>query len=140
LTDKARRIGGMNHFLLPHGDTEGGVSMRYGTFAMELLINSLLKQGAQKHRLEAKVFGGARMNNNLRDIGSSNALFAKEFLAAENIPILGESLAGRSARRIRFWPTDGRVRQLLVENPVEVPVERPAVPSRRDRGDSITLF
>ncbi|SDY38794.1 chemotaxis protein CheD [Citreimonas salinaria] len=139
LYDPVRQIGGMNHFLLPYGDSGGGVSMRYGTYAMELLINGLLKKGARKERLEAKVFGGARMNEKLRDIGSSNAAFAKEFLAEENIPIIAESLAGNAARRIRQWPTTGRVRQLLVENPTEIPVERPA-PMPRTPKEDITLF
>ncbi|MGR3496418.1 chemotaxis protein CheD [Citreimonas sp.] len=142
LHDPVRQIGGMNHFLLPYGDSGGdgsGVSMRYGTYAMELLINGLLKQGARKERLQAKIFGGARMNEKLRDIGSSNAAFAREFLAEENIPIVGESLSGKAARRIRMWPMTGRVRQLLVENPTEVPVERPVAVPRKPQED-ITLF
>lgn len=141
LCDPVRQIGGMNHFLLPYGDSSGGggVSMRYGTYAMELLINGLLKQGAHKERLQAKIFGGARMNEKLRDIGSSNAAFAKEFLAEENIPIVAESLAGNAARRIRLWPMTGRVRQLLVENPTELPVERP-IPVPPKPKEDITLF
>lgn len=139
LCDPVRQIGGMNHFLLPYGDSGGGVSMRYGTYAMELLINGLLKKGAHKERLQAKVFGGARMNEKLRDIGSSNAAFAKEFLAEENIPIVAESLAGNAARRIRQWPMTGRVRQLLVENPNELPVERP-IPVPPKPKEDITLF
>lgn len=140
LMDRTRGIGGMNHFLLPSGGSEGGSSMRYGTHAMELLINGLLKQGAERSRLEAKVFGGARMNDNLRDIGASNVAFAKDFLLAESIPILSESLLGSLARRIRFWPANGRVRQLLVEGTRDLQPERPpVVPHAPDTSD-IVLF
>lgn len=138
LVDHKRGIGGMNHFLLPHGDVGGTASMRYGTHAMELLINELLKGGAQRNRLAAKVFGGARMNDNLKDIGARNAAFAHAFLSDEGIPVLAESLGGTSARRIRFWPVSGRVRQLTVENAPHVVVEKlapiPATPA------DITLF
>ena len=138
--DPVRKIGGMNHFLLPSREGHEGANVRFGAYAMELLINGLLKRGADRSRLQAKMFGGASMMGNLRDIGASNAAFARKFLKDEDIPITAESTGGTSARRIRFWPTDGRVRQLLVSADVEpLPVEKPA-PVPRPVKDDITLF
>jgi chemotaxis protein CheD len=140
LCDPKRGIGGMNHFLLPNRDGEQGANVRYGAYAMELLINGLLRQGADRGRLQAKMFGGASMMGNLRDIGASNAAFARRFLSDEGIPCLAESVGGTSARRIRFWPTDGRVKQLMVSAEVEkLPVERP-IPIPRPASSEITLF
>ena len=140
LVDPVRGIGGMNHFLLPDGDRRDGVNVRYGTHAMELLINGMLKRGADRTRLKAKVFGGAKMNGNLRDIGSSNATFARKFLNDEGIPIVGESLGGTSARRVRFWPTDGRAKQLMVDAAPDVATPRPSRPAPKPPADDITLF
>lgn len=117
LWDPEGRIGGMNHFLLP-GDSAawvtGGATMRYGAFAMELLINDLLRHGARRDRFKAKVFGGACMMQGLTDIGKMNAEFAERFLAAEGIEIVGRSLRGNLGRRVQFWPVIGRARQTLV--------------------------
>ncbi|MBP0481393.1 chemotaxis protein CheD [Sagittula salina] len=141
LFDATRGIGGMNHFLLPSREGAEGENVRYGAYAMELLINGMLKQGADRSRIQAKMFGGASMMGNLRDIGASNAAFAKAFLADEEIPCVAESTGGNSARRIRFWPTSGRVRQLLVTGEAEpVPVEKPALPPRPAKAEGIVLF
>lgn len=140
LSDTVRGIGGMNHFLLPNREGAGGENVRYGAYAMELLINGLLKQGAERGRLQAKVFGGGNMIGTLRDIGGSNAEFARQFLSDEGIPCLAESTGGNQARRIRFWPTSGRVKQLLVSSdaaPTEAP--KPVV-SSKPKVDDITLF
>ncbi|KUF12822.1 chemotaxis protein CheD [Pseudoponticoccus marisrubri] len=125
--DTGRGIGGMNHFLLPSRPGEAGANVRYGAYAMELLINGLLKRGAARDRLQAKMFGGASMIGNVRDIGAQNAAFARRFLADERIPCRAESLGGVCARRIRFWPVSGLARQMLVEGPVDrVAPPRPA--------------
>ena len=140
LYDTVRGIGGTNHFLLPNREGEGGDNVRYGAYAMELLINGLLKKGAERSRLEAKFFGGGNMIGNMRNIGGSNAEFAKQFLADEGIVCRAESTGGTQARRIRFWPTTGNVKQLLVasdavqDNPPK-PIDRP----KRTTQD-ITLF
>lgn len=115
LHDPVCQLGGMNHFLLPFGQEEGANRpVRYGLFAMEMLINSLMKDGAKKSRLQAKLFGGARISTDLRDIGQSNATFAREFLATEGIPCLAESLGGNNARRVVYHPATGHARMLLV--------------------------
>lgn len=118
LHDPERGVGGMNHFLL--AETADGVrvdeeAMRYGAYAMEMLINDLMKQGARRDRLEAKLFGGAKMIESLQDVGAANAAFARRFLRDEGIPTIAESLGGRRARRVEFWPATGRARQREVE-------------------------
>lgn len=126
LYDPTAQIGGLNHFLLPGNEYKDANAVMYGVNAMELLINALLKKGAVKRRLQAKLFGGARMIEGLSDIGEKNAQFAIEFLAQENILCVGKSLGGMSARRIRFWPSTGQARQRLIGDAAIVPVVVPA--------------
>ncbi|AQR63603.1 chemotaxis protein CheD [Brevundimonas sp. LM2] len=133
LRDPSTGIGGMNHFLLPEAPGSGGDDRRYGVQAMELLINGLLRLGAQRDRLEAKVFGGARMSPGLMDIGGKNIAFIRRFLDHEDIPIVAECLGGEQARRIHFWPAMGRVKQQRVSDPSVIVRERvlarPAAPA-----------
>ena len=115
LHDPVKKVGGMNHFLLPSGQVgDNGGSMRYGLFAMETLINALMKEGSKKAHLQAKLFGGARISTELRDIGQANAAFARDFLATEGIACLAESLGGRNARRVLYRPATGHASMLLV--------------------------
>lgn len=142
LHDPVAGIGGMNHFLVP-GDGSCSQSLSHGTYSMELLINSMLKRGASRDRIVAKLFGGAAVVSGLSNIGQKNASFASDFLQMENIPCVSSSLGGEAARRIMFWPSTGRARQLMIPiNEIEekerrVTVERPAVKS--DAGD-LELF
>lgn len=136
LYDPARRIGGMNHFLLPFGqETATDRSVRYGLFAMESLINDLMQAGAQKSRLEAKVFGGARITADLRDIGRANAVFAREFLATAGIRCGAGSLGGSLARRVLFRATTGQARMLIV-----APTAVVQPPLRRARQADVESF
>lgn len=118
IRDTQSSAGGLNHFLLP--DTNGaGASAstaRYGVNAMELLINDLIKLGAQKSNLVAKVFGGANViaTSSKCPVGEQNGIFVKEFLKSESIPVLAEDLGGTRARRIYFFPATGRVSVLNV--------------------------
>ncbi len=119
--DEGCGIGGMNHFLLaqslaPTSDGAAPRDNRYGVHAMEVLINGLLRAGARRDALRAKLFGGAKISATLRDIGASNAAFARQFLKTEGIPCIAESLGGQQARRITFHPATGRARQLLIPN------------------------
>lgn len=118
LRDPVIRVGGMNHFLLPGDGLEGEVrsAMRYGVHAMELLVNGLLRAGARRDRLQAKLFGGARMLEGLTDVGRQNADFAERFLREERIALSGVSLRGERGRRVQFWPHSGRTRQMLLES------------------------
>lgn len=140
LHDPLARVGGLNHFLLPGAKDGAHDSLSYGVHAMELLINGLLKRGAARDRLEAKLFGGARMMNSLSDIGAQNARFAKEFLARENIPLVGDSLGGEQARRIQFWPASGRARQLLIAAHEAPVVEAPPPPPPAAKTGDVELF
>ncbi len=135
LWDSVAEIGGMNHFLLAEGQSQTGAGrdIRYGVHAMEVLINALLRSGARRDRLQAKLFGGARIAANLRDIGGSNAAFARGFLRDEGIPLVAESLGGTLARRITFHPVTGRARQLLIPATPEVEVIAPPPPPRPAR-------
>lgn len=111
LRDPLLRIGGMNHFMLPDGTASDGAPARYGSHAMELLINDLLKRGASRRRLEAKVFGGANVLRGFTSnpVGSRNAEFVHAYLEAERIPVLAEDLGGIHPRKIWFFPDTGRV-------------------------------
>ena len=127
--DPAAQVGGMNHFLLPGDEAASPLVARYGVHLMELLINGLLKQGAARQRLEAKLFGGARTMQGLGDIGAANARFAQEFLRREGIAVTGGSLGGETGRRIQFWPASGRVMQKLVRAVEEKPLANPVLPT-----------
>lgn len=116
LYDPKAKLGGINHFLLPDASGSQLGNNRYGVHAMELLINDLLKQGAQKAHMMAKVFGGADMINNERAVGRRNVEFALSFLDDEGIPCASQSVGGRQARRIRFWPQTGQAKLKFIEN------------------------
>ena len=132
-------VGGMNHFLLPGGDVgTSSDSERLGVHLMELLLNGLMRQGAQRDRLEAKVFGGARMMAGLSDIGKKNAEFAKRFLAYEGVKIVGGDVGGMQGRRIQFWPGSGRALQSYISQVVETAPPK-APPPRASVGD-VDLF
>jgi chemotaxis protein CheD len=115
IRDPIARVGGMNHFLLPGGvGSNSTESERAGVHLMELLVNGLMRQGAQRDRLEAKIFGGARMMHGLSDIGKKNADFAKRFLSYEGIRIVGGDIGGERGRRLQFWPVTGRALQCYI--------------------------
>jgi chemotaxis protein CheD len=115
IRDVRTGIGGMNHFMLPEGRGDPGnpigASARYGTYAMELLINELIKLGARRPNLEAKVFGGGNVLSGLAkaNVGKRNAVFALEFLATENIRVAAKDLLDEYPRKVYYFPRDGRV-------------------------------
>ncbi len=127
LFDPVARVGGMNHFLLPGGGYASSTAKSCGLNMMELLINGLLKSGAKRENFQAKLFGGAHMIEGLTNIGSENAKFALDFLDYENISVVGKSLGGDRARRVRFWPTTGQARQKLMDRAETVNVEKRVV-------------
>ena len=115
LWDPALRIGGMNHFMLPgdNGTAASPVtkSARFGVYAMELLINDMLKLGAERRRLVAKVFGGGRLLRGFGtlDVGGRNCAFVLEFLKTEGIPVLAQDLLDNYPRKVHFSPENGKV-------------------------------
>lgn len=113
IRDPVLCIGGMNHFMLPEhgGDPDSILSMsaRYGSYAMELLINHLLKMGAHRPRLEAKVFGAGRVLAGVTDVGARNTAFVLNYLKREHIKLVASDLGGRYPRKVYFFPDNGRV-------------------------------
>jgi chemotaxis protein CheD len=122
IRDPLAGVGGINHFLLPGelGHMKRGEAERVGVHLMELLVNGLLKAGARRDRLEAKLFGGARTVRSRSDIGKNNADFALRFLKAEGIAYVGGSTGGLQGRRIQYWPVSGRARQILLTGSTEI--------------------
>lgn len=114
IRDPIAGVGGMNHFLLPgtldeERDVDDDKAMRYGVYAMEQLINEILKLGGNKLRLETKLFGGGNVINNSAAIGSKNAAFVREFFQKEGLPVVTEDLGGNLPRRIHYYPDTGKV-------------------------------
>lgn len=106
-------VGGMNHFMLPDdgGRETVGSSARYGTYAMEVLINHLLKLGARRNRLEAKVFGGGAVLASLSssNVGVRNAEFVLDYLKTEKIPVVAKDLLDSYPRKVYYFPKSGKV-------------------------------
>jgi chemotaxis protein CheD len=120
IRDPVTKLGGMNHFMLPQGHSSGWgndpQSTRYGNFAMEKLINELIKGGCSRDRMEIKVFGGGNVIDSIsnRPVGTQNAEFVLHFLEAEGLRCAVQDLGGQYPRRIHYSPATGRVvRRLL---------------------------
>jgi len=110
--DPVASIGGMNHFLLPDvpdgQDNQVNTAARYGSVAMERLINAILAEGGRRERLEVKVFGGAKVIKTSVDVGDRNAAFVLDYLRREGLRLVSQDLGGRFARRVHFFPVTGR--------------------------------
>jgi len=115
IRDHVSGIGGMNHFMLPDGGSDAdspiSSSMRYGTYAMEILINEMLKAGARRENLEAKVFGGGAVLRGFSaiNVGERNAKFVKDYLRTEGIRITAEDLNDIWPRKVNYFPRTGKV-------------------------------
>jgi chemotaxis protein CheD len=111
LWDRDARIGGMNHFMLPEGAGESG---RYGSFAMEMLINQMMKRGASRLSLEAKVFGGGQIIAGANgavstlNVGERNTTFVLDYLKAERIAVVSRDVLGPHPRKVCFLPASGK--------------------------------
>ena len=111
LWDRDARVGGMNHFMLPEGAGESG---RYGSFAMEMLINQMLKRGASRLSLEAKVFGGGQIIASANGavstlhVGERNTTFVLDYLKAERIAVVSRDVLGPHPRKVCFLPASGK--------------------------------
>lgn len=117
--DAHAKIGGMNHFMLPITEKEAhevdwgqrGIASdatRYGNFAMEHLINIILKNGGTKAYLQAKVFGGGKVLNKMTDVGERNIEFVLSYLAKENISLVKSDLGAFHPRKVLFEPLTGK--------------------------------
>jgi len=117
IRDSIRGIGGMNHFMLPHiypnkkwEHTNVSIPSRYGSFAMENLINEILKHGGNRRNLEIKLFGGGRIMKSQANIGQQNIDFAKNYISTERLTLIAEDLGDIYPRKILFYPINGRAR------------------------------
>jgi chemotaxis protein CheD len=116
IRDPLTGIGGMNHFMLPQGaksdmDSPVSESMRYGNYAMEVLINQLMRNGARRENLEAKIFGGGNVLNSFKTnmVGDRNAAFVKKYLKEEGIKITSEDVLDVFPRKVYYFPKTGKV-------------------------------
>ena len=111
IRDRVTGIGGMNHYMLPDSPGDQGESGRYGTYAMEILINHLMKLGAQRKNLEAKVFGGGNVIATMTttNVGERNAKFVLDFLKTEQIRVAAKDLLDIYPRKVYFFPYTGKV-------------------------------
>jgi chemotaxis protein CheD len=125
--DPTRGLGGMNHFMLPEDAAVGpndwldpavGLATRYGSYAMESLINDLLKLGAARERLEIKLFGGGRILAPMTDVGGRNIDFIRNYMTLEGYRVAAEDLGGTQPRKVVYFPASGRAR-LRKLRPVE---------------------
>jgi len=119
IRDRVFGVGGMNHFMLPL-DMEGkgswagraGISdaTRFGNHAMERLINEILKHGGSRENLEVKLFGGARVLQNMSDVGMRNIEFIRDYVETEGLQVVAEDLGGAYPRKVLYYPLSGRAR------------------------------
>jgi chemotaxis protein CheD len=115
IRDPIMRVGGMNHFMLPEDNstrdsTPVVLATRYGSNAMESLINDVLKLGGLRERLEIKVFGGGRVLASMTDIGARNIDFVRNYLSIEGLRMNAQDVGGEQPRKVIYYPTEGRVR------------------------------
>ena len=117
--DRVFGIGGMNHFMLPGGSASAAPdpqskwaseATRYGNFAMEALINEILKNGGRKENLEIKIFGGGKIMENMTNIGDMNIRFVREFIHAEGLKLLAEDVGDIYPRKVHYFPISGKVK------------------------------
>jgi chemotaxis protein CheD len=154
IRDPVAGVGGMNHFMLPEDNSVHDLrdrkapvvlSTRYGSHAMESLINDLMKLGAVRQRLEIKVFGGGRVLTSMADIGARNIEFVKNYLNLERLALGAEDVGGDTPRKVIYFPADGKVRVRRLR-----PIENRGISDReklymdslraKDAGGDIELF
>lgn len=146
LWDSRMRVGGMNHFMLPDGDAQD-VSGRYGSYAMELLINEMLKLGARRETLQAKIFGGGQVMHNFTtmNVGERNTQFVVDYLRTERIPVVSEDVLDIYPRKVCYFPATGKamVKRLAHAHPTLATQEKSgnaATVVRATSGGSVDLF
>lgn len=125
IRDKVTGIGGMNHFMLPEttlnklnagAEAVVGNATRYGNYAMEHLINTILEHGGKRKNLEVKIFGGGKIIPTLGDIGLKNIQFVLEYIDTEALQLVSQDLGDIYPRKVNFYPKTGRVRMKKIKN------------------------
>lgn len=121
IRDPIARVGGMNHFMLPAPkehqscDAWGGESTRYGSFAMEQLINGILKRGGMKQRLEVKLFGAGKIYEGSIDVGARNTEWVLRYLQTEGFSVASSDLGDMFPRKVYYFTDSGRVLMKKIE-------------------------
>jgi len=125
IRDVITGVGGMNHFMLPE-TTENrlnardeavvGNASRYGNYAMEHLINSILKNGGKRKNLEVKLFGGGKIIATLGDVGARNIKFVLDYVDTEALKLVSQDLGDIYPRKVNFFPMTGRVRMKKIKD------------------------
>jgi chemotaxis protein CheD len=148
LWDRTLNLGGMNHFMLPDGDSSDS-SGRYGSYAMELLINEMIKLGARRETMQAKIFGGGQVMANFTtmNVGERNTEFVTQYLQTERIPIVSEDVLDIYPRKVVYFPATGKamVKRLAHAHPEELVAQERARGSaaqlaKTNAGGSVDLF
>lgn len=125
IRDKVSGVGGMNHFMLPETTEQRlrqspeaiiGNSARYGNYAMEHLINTILQQGGARGNLEVKVFGGGRIISSMTGIGKNNIDFVLDYIATEGLQLLSSDVGGDYPRKVLYFPWSGKVKMKKIRN------------------------
>ncbi|WP_159917593.1 chemoreceptor glutamine deamidase CheD [Pantoea sp. 18069] len=148
LWDSRMHVGGMNHFMLPDSDSSDA-SGRYGSYAMELLINEMLKLGARRETMQAKIFGGGQVMHNFTtmNVGERNTEFVKQYLQTERIPLVSEDVLDIYPRKVVYFPATGKamVKRLAHAHPDTLVAQEAqrgsaATLARTTAGGSVDLF
>ncbi|MEG0003070.1 MAG: chemoreceptor glutamine deamidase CheD [Comamonas sp.] len=148
LWDSRMHVGGMNHFMLPDSDSSDS-SGRYGSYAMELLINEMLKLGARRETMQAKIFGGGQVMHNFTtmNVGERNTEFVKQYLQTERIPLVSEDVLDIYPRKVVYFPATGKamVKRLAHAHPETLVAQEAlrgnaATLARTTAGGSVDLF
>lgn len=147
LWDGKAKVGGMNHFMLPDGDSLDAFG-RYGSYAMELLINEMLKSGARRESMQAKIFGGAQVMASFTtmNVGERNTQFVIDYLQTERIPVVSKDVLDIYPRKVCFFPVTGKalVKRLAHSHPEELVAQErkgnAATVARSTSGGSVDLF
>jgi len=148
LWDRDKRVGGMNHFLLPDGSGKEGDSGRYGSYAMDLLIGEMVKRGATRSTMEAKVFGGGAVISGMNtiNVGERNTAFVLDYLRTERITVVSKDVLDIYPRKVCFLPASGKamVKRLASANTEALAAQERAAATRAapavSAGGSVDLF
>ena len=148
LWDRDKRVGGMNHFMLPEGSGGGNDGGRYGSYAMELLINEMIKRGANRSSMEAKVFGGGAVVSGMNSInvGEQNTKFVLDYLRTERIAVVSKDVLDIYPRKVCFLPASGKamVKRLASANTEQLLAQERAaaraVVPEKSGGGTVDLF
>ena len=144
--DGRAQVGGMNHFMLPDGDGDGGG--RYGSYAMELLINEMMKRGARRESMQAKIFGGGQVMHSFTsmNVGERNTKFVLDYLQTERIPVVSQDVLDIYPRKVCYFPQTGKamVKRLAHAHPEKLAAQErqgnAATVVKVTSGGSVDLF